>query len=140
MEAAFDTLAYTRRLKAAGFSEEQAEAQTEALHVAFREGAVARGDVATKADLEAAKADLEAKLAGLATKADLAGLATKAELAGLATKAELAGLATKAELAGLATKAELAALEVRVTNRLYAAVFAGFALNAGLVIAVVKLL
>ncbi len=113
MEAAFDTLAYTRRLKAAGFSEEQAEAQTEALHVVFREGAAARGDVATRADIEATKADIEA---------------------------ELAGLAAKAELAGLATKAELAALEVRMTNRLYAAVFAGFALNAGLVIAVVKLL
>lgn len=63
----------------------------------FRDGAAARGAVATKADLEAA-------------------------------------------FAGLATKAELAALEVRMTNRLYAAVFAGFALNAGLVIAVVKLL
>ena len=95
MEAAFDTLAYTRRLKAAGFSEEQAEAQTEALHVAFREGAAARGEVATKADLETTKADLEASIA---------------------------------------------ALEVRMTNRLHAAVFAGFALNAGLVIAVVKLL
>ena len=58
MEAAFDTLAYTRRLKAAGFSEEQAEAQTEALHAAFREGAAARGAVATKADIETAKADL----------------------------------------------------------------------------------
>lgn len=88
MEAAFDTLAYTRRLRAAGFSEEQAEAQTEALHTAFREGAAARGDMATKTDLEAS----------------------------------------------------IAALEVRMTNRLYAAVFAGFALNAGLVIAVVKLL
>ena len=40
----------------------------------------------------------------------------------------------------VATKADLAAFEVRLTNRLYAAVFAGFALNAGLVIAVVKLL
>ena len=64
---------------------------------AAREGAAARGAVATKADLEA-------------------------------------------ELAGLATKADLAALEVRLTNHLYAAVSAGFALNAGLVIAVVKLL
>ena len=76
------------------------------MHAAFREGAAARGAVATKADLEAS----------------------------------IARLATKAEIAGLATKAELAALEVRMTNRLYAAVFAGFALNAGLVIAVVKLL
>lgn len=67
------------------------------MHAAFREGAAARGAVATRADLEAA-------------------------------------------FAGLAMKAELAALEVRMTNRLYAAVFAGFALNAGLVIAVVKLL
>ena len=88
MEAAFDTPAYTRCLKAAGFSEEQAETQTEALHVAFREGAAARGEVATKADLEAS----------------------------------------------------IAAPEVRMANRLPAAVFAGFALNAGLVIAVVKLL
>ena len=84
MEAVFDTLAYTRRLKAAGFSEEQAEAQTEALHAAFREGVADRSDLVTKADL--------------------------------------------------------AELETRTTNRLYSVVFAGFALNAGLVIAVTKLL
>lgn len=59
METVFDTLAYTRRLKAAGFSEEQAEAQAEALRAAFRKG------VATKAGLakvEAHIANLEVRL------------------------------------------------------------------------------
>ena len=65
MEAVFDTLAYTRRLKAAGFSEEQAEAQAEALRAAFHEG------VATKADL----AKVEARIANLEVRLLLAVVA-----------------------------------------------------------------
>ncbi len=50
--AAFDTLTYARRLKAAGVDEAQAEAHAEAVRDAITEG------VATKADLK----DLELRL------------------------------------------------------------------------------
>ena len=50
----FDTLAYARRLKAAGVDEAQAEAHAEAVRDAITEG------VATRADLKAAVADLKA--------------------------------------------------------------------------------
>ncbi len=54
----FDTLAYARRLKAAGVDEAQAEAHAEAVRDAITEG------VATKADV----ADLKADLANLETR------------------------------------------------------------------------
>ncbi len=69
MEAVFDTLAYTRRLKAAGFSEEQAEAQAEALRAAFHEG------VATKADLAKVEARIETRIANLEVRLLLAVVA-----------------------------------------------------------------
>ena len=53
---AFDTLAYARRLKAAGVDEAQAEAHAEAVRDAMTEG------VATKADLEVVHAGLEARI------------------------------------------------------------------------------
>ena len=52
MEPAFDTLAYTRRLKAAGLDGTLAEAHAEALHAAFNEG------VATKADMRDIRSDM----------------------------------------------------------------------------------
>ena len=52
----FDTLAYARRLKAAGVDEAQAEAHAEAVRDAITEG------VATRADLKAAVADLKADM------------------------------------------------------------------------------
>ncbi len=88
---ALDTHAVVKELKAAGFTDEQAEAVTRVVRQAQN---IDLSNLATKTDL-----------AGLATKTDLAGLATKTELAGLATKTELAGLATKTELAE--TKAEI---------------------------------
>jgi hypothetical protein len=44
----FETDAYVKKLKAVGFTEEQAEAQAEAL------AAIIEGDLATKRDLKAA--------------------------------------------------------------------------------------
>ena len=68
----FDTLAYARRLKAAGVDEAQAEAHAEAVRDAITEG------VATKADLDRGLAALKADVIRLedkmATKADLADL------------------------------------------------------------------
>ena len=48
----FDTLAYARRLKEAGVSDEQAEAHAEAVRSAMTHG------VATKADLAELRADI----------------------------------------------------------------------------------
>jgi hypothetical protein len=89
MPVAFDTLAYARRLKGAGFTEEQAEVQAEAL------AAVVLETVATKQDLR--------ELA-MATKQDLRELAT-------VTKQDLRELA-------MATKQDLRELEYRLTLRL----------------------
>lgn len=53
----FDTLKFVERLKAGGFSEEQAKAEVEALTEALNETISIR-ELATKYDLEALKADL----------------------------------------------------------------------------------
>lgn len=68
---AIDTLAYTKALEAAGVERHVAEAHAEALIQALS------GEVATKADIAAVRADL----AQLATKSD--SFATKTELAEL---------------------------------------------------------
>ena len=52
VDAAFDTLAVTRQLKARGFSSDQAEAITEAVRAGVT------GGVATKADMAELKAEL----------------------------------------------------------------------------------
>ncbi len=57
-DAAFDTLAVTRQLKAKGFDSDQADAITEAVRAGVT------GGVAAKADL----AELRADLAGLETR------------------------------------------------------------------------
>lgn len=60
-DAAFDTLAVTRQLKARGFDADQAEAITEAVRTGVT------GGVATKADLAELRADLsdvESRLRG----------------------------------------------------------------------------
>lgn len=60
----FDTLKFVERLRAGGFSDEQAKAEVEALTAAFNE-AIAVRDLATKFDLEALKAELIKWMAGL---------------------------------------------------------------------------
>ncbi len=52
----FDRVAYIDRLKEAGFDDRQARAQADALDAALRDS------VATKADLENVKRELEAKI------------------------------------------------------------------------------
>ncbi len=64
METACDALAYARRLQEAGVSEVQAGASAEALRAALAEG------VATKVDLRAEAARLEARIGGLETRMD----------------------------------------------------------------------
>lgn len=88
--AVFDTLAYARRLRQAGFSEEQAEVQAEAL------AAVVNDTLATKQDLR-----------DLATKQDLREL-----------KHEVNGLTRDLAELGRATKQDLREVEYRLTVRL----------------------
>ena len=77
MTAAFDTLTAVRRMEDAGMKREQAEAVAEAVRSAAQAD---REDLATKADLADAKAELKADLADVKAelKADSASL--RAEL------------------------------------------------------------
>ena len=81
MAYAFDTLSYAKRLRDAGISQGQAEAHAEAA----REFVM--GDLATKADLQAIRADLQAAMDTLSLRLTLrlgvmlaAGLATLAAI------------------------------------------------------------
>lgn len=81
MAYAFDTLGYAKRLRDAGISQGQAEAHAEAA----REFVM--GDLATKADLQAIRADLQAAMDTLSLRLTLslgvmlaAGLATLAAI------------------------------------------------------------
>jgi hypothetical protein len=81
MVYAFDTLGYAKRLRDAGISQGQAEAHAEAA----REFVM--GDLATKADLQAMRADLQAAMDTLSLRLTLrlgvmlaAGLATLAAI------------------------------------------------------------
>ena len=81
MAYAFDTLGYAKRLRDAGISQGQAEAHAEAA----REFVM--GELATKADLQAIRADLQAAMDTLSLRLTLrlgvmlaAGLATLAAI------------------------------------------------------------
>ena len=63
---AIDTLRYVKRLRAVGFSEEQAEVQAEALSEAIRESLV------TKADLNEALEKLRVEITAVGVKIDRA--------------------------------------------------------------------
>ena len=72
MAAVFDTLAYARRLKQGGFTEEQAEAQAEALATVVSDTMVTKQDLrdlATKEDLRDLRQELHELR--LSTKHDL---------------------------------------------------------------------
>jgi hypothetical protein len=81
MAYAFDTLGYAKRLRNAGISQEHAEAHAEAA----REFVM--GELVTKADLQATRADLQAAMDTLTLRLTLrlgvmlaAGLATLAAI------------------------------------------------------------
>jgi hypothetical protein len=81
MAYAFDTLGYAKRLRDAGISQGQAEAHAEAA----REFVM--GELVTKADLQATKADLQTAMDNLSLRLTLrlgvmlaAGLATLAAI------------------------------------------------------------
>ena len=101
LATAFDPLAAARDLKAAGFESEQAEAL--AAQLRFAAGAD-HADLATKADVEALKGDIDALRA--ATKADVEALRT-------ATKVDIAE--TESRL-----RADLAETETRLRTAIQA--------------------
>jgi hypothetical protein len=72
----FDTLAYVKRLREAGFTEPQAEAQAGALAEALRQGA---GELAIKADLRELELRLTIKLGAMLVIA-IGAVATLAKL------------------------------------------------------------
>jgi hypothetical protein len=67
---AIDTLRYVKRLKAVGFTEEQAEVQAEALTEAVRESRVTKDDIRLagsdlRSEMQALEARLDARFADL---------------------------------------------------------------------------
>ena len=119
---ALDTHQTVKDLTAAGFSDSQAEALTQALRQVQQ---IDLSDLATKADLAAVRADM-------ATKADLAAvradMATKADLA-----AVRADMATKVDLAEV--RREMAEMKVELIKWV---VGVGFA-QVATILAVLKL-
>lgn len=114
--AAFDTLAVARRLKSAGFSEDQAEVMT----VIIRE--------ARDSDLStlATKADLDAQRLALKTDIDTLRQSTKAEFESLrqSTTAEFDSLrqSTKSEFDAIrqSTKTDIREVELRLEAQIEA--------------------
>ena len=119
MEAAFDTLAYAERLKAAGIENAHANALTDALRVALGEG------VATKADIRENRRELGADIAGLANRIDNIdeNMATKLDLARVDRRIDgidkrIDGIDKRIDgiEENMATKTDLALLDKRIDN------------------------
>ena len=92
MEAAFDTLAYAERLKAAGIEPSQANAHADALRIAFSEG------VATRADIRELKADITRIDENMATKTELARVETRLQRSINRAMFAMAGLSVRFEM------------------------------------------
>ncbi|MFP4161904.1 MAG: hypothetical protein ACLFSK_07985 [Ectothiorhodospira sp.] len=110
---AFDTHSHIKRLIAAGFTEAQAEAQTQALLELLENRLVTKDDIrdmATRADLKA-----------LATKDDIRDMATRQDLAEMrqemATKDDIRDMATKDDIRDMATRQDLAEIRQEMATK-----------------------
>ena len=125
---AFDTHRAVKSLTVAGFSASQAEAVVETVGTAMDE------TLATKADLQPIKVDLDGVMAAMATKADFQAIRADLDrvVATMATKADLQPIRVDLDgvMATMASKTDLAALEQRMTIKLGAMVFASMSLLA----------
>ncbi len=125
---AFDTHRFVKKLTERGFTEEQAEVLAE------EQVALLNTNLATKAEIEAVRADIEALR--LATKAEIEAVRADIEALRKETKADIA----RSE-AGL--KADIAKVDGRieaVKADLLKWVFAGLITQGGLIVALLQLL
>ena len=120
MEAAFDTLAWAERLKAAGIENAHANALTDALRVALGEG------VATKPDIREVRRELGADITGLANRID-----------GLDKRMDVIDKRMDVIEENMATKTELARVEMRLHRSINRVVFAIVGLIIALAAAII---
>lgn len=125
---AFDTLKFAKRLKEAGFTEQQAEALAEA------EAELFETHLATKQDIAELKRDIEELRAEL--KQDIASLDHRIEEVRAELKRDIAGLDHRIEGVRAELKRDLRDLEYRMVIKLGAMLVVA----VGAVAALVKLL
>ncbi len=118
---AFDTHRFVKHLTESGFTEKQAETLAE------EQVALLNTNLATKADIETVKADIEALR--LATKADIETVKADIEALRLATKADIEALR-------LTTQSDISLLKADLLKWIFGALIA----QGGLIVALVKLL
>ena len=125
---AFDTHRFVKRLTESGFTEKQAETLAEE-HVDLL-----NANLATKADVEVARADIARVEAGIETLRQ----ETRAGIESLRqeTKAEIARIEAGVEALRQETKAAVEAVKVDLLKWLFGALIA----QGGLIVALVKLL
>ena len=138
---AIDTLKIARRLRAAGFTEPQAEAVVASVQEAA-EGA----EFATKGGLDEVRSELKAEIAAVRSelKAEIAALRSelKAEIAALRSESREAALRLETRIEAL--KSEMAAIKADILNRVFGLILGALVVNIiamfGAVFAVAKLL
>ncbi|MFP4080575.1 MAG: hypothetical protein ACLFTM_08100 [Ectothiorhodospira sp.] len=129
---AFDTHSHIKRLIAAGFTEAQAEAQTQALLELLENRLVTKDDIrdmATRQDLAEMRQEM-------ATKDDIRDMATKDDIRDMATRQDLAEIrqemATKDDIRDMATQKDLELLSKALTIKLGGVVATGIFLLGAL--------
>jgi DNA-binding transcriptional MerR regulator len=127
---AIDTLKIARRLRAAGFTEPQAEAVVASVQEAA-EGA----EFATKGGLDEVRSELKAEIAALRSE-------LKAEIAALRSESREAALRLETRIEAL--KSEMAAIKADILNSVFGLILGALVVNIiamiGAVFAVAKLL
>jgi hypothetical protein len=114
MALALDTLAYARRLREAGFTEQQAEGQAEALAAAMTD------TLATKQDLQELEVRVDARFA--ATRHDLRELEARLEVRFTGLDSRFAGVDARLDSMGRHFDTRLIEMEKRLDYRLEASI------------------
>jgi hypothetical protein len=132
MAIAIDTLAYARRLREAGFTDEQAEGQAEALAAAMTD------TLATKQDLSELRTQTDAAFREFEARMEAGFAALRHEIRELETRMQAGFASARRDVQELEIRmdARFADFERRITMRMGTVVVAGF----GVMSALVKLL